>query len=70
MLRGFPKHEVKHKVGCTKEVGVHWHEECTKVWGTLIPREMKVDECMGSFLACGSMKGCIVHLGAMFHEGV
>jgi hypothetical protein len=27
-LRGFPKHEAKHKVGHTKEVGARRHEEC------------------------------------------
>jgi hypothetical protein len=45
------------------------HKECTKV-GVSVPRDMKVDECMGSFgcigrkgvhwfvWACWSMKGC------------
>jgi hypothetical protein len=42
----------------TKEVGVHRHEECTQGWGVSVPRDVKVDECMGSF-------GCM-----WVHEGV
>jgi hypothetical protein len=51
-----------HKVGCIKEVGACWHEECTQGWGVSVPRDMKVDEHIGSW-ACRSMKGCITSFG-------
>jgi hypothetical protein len=59
----------KHtRQGCTKEVGARRHEEHTQGWGTPVPRDTKVDECMGSW-ACQSMKGHVSSFGRWSTKG-
>jgi hypothetical protein len=69
MTRSLPKHEAKHKVGRTTEVGAHRHEERNQVWGASVPRDTKVDECMGSFGRKGPQRGASVRLGTLVREG-
>jgi hypothetical protein len=56
--RGLANHEKKYENGHTKYVG------------TLVPRDVMIDEHMGSFRHSRFTKGHNVHLGKMVHEGV